>query len=217
MKKRIVFALLAVSTLLSLVACSEPAKVTETEEPKVTTEEKLETKTEVKTEEKVDDNKKDEAAVDAASIMNKIWDKFPEDKKFAAMGGAAEAPVDGKAGSIDLKNVESVTASLHITEDALGKVLDAASLTHMMNANSFTGAVYHVKAEDAAALTESLNDSIKGTRWMCGFPDTLLIYTVDSEYVIAVFGNTENIDTFKNAVKDSYGDQAVLKVEESLA
>ena len=87
----------------------------------------------------------------------------------------------------------------------------------MMNANTFTCASYHVKSEDASALTSSLKDSIKSTRWMCGFPETLIIYTVNGEYVVAAFGNGEAINSFKTALTDVYGANAVLNVEEPLA
>lgn len=213
--KRIIFALLALSVLFSMAACGETVKETKGDELGTVTEEIKKTEEQVKTEEA---KKTEEAAdLDAAGIINKAWDKIAEDKKFPVMGGDFDASVDGKAGKINVKNVENVTATLHITEDALGKVLDAAALTHMMNANTFTCASYHVKSEDASALTSSLKDSIKSTRWMCGFPETLIIYTVNGEYVVAAFGNGEAINSFKTALTDVYGANAVLNVEEPLA
>jgi hypothetical protein len=51
---------------------------------------------------------------------------------------------------------------------------------------------------------------------MCGFPDTLIIYTVADEYVVAAFGNAEIIETFKTKLAAVYGENATLSVEESL-
>ncbi len=188
MKKRIAFALLALLMVLSAVACG--AK----EDPKTDS---------------------DFEVVDAADAINKVWERFGEEETFAVMGGDFANPVDGKAGKVDLSDTENVTATLHITEDALKKVSDAAALTHMMNANTFTCAAY--RTDDTAALASSLKDSIKSTQWLCGFPDTLIIYTVGEEYVIAAFGNNEAIENFITHLGEIYGDSAVQNTKESLA
>jgi hypothetical protein len=153
----------------------------------------------------------------ALEILETVWAQFGEDEKFFVMGGDFDAPVDGKAGKVNIKNVENTTATLHITEEDLGKVTEAASITHMMNANTFTCAAFQVKSEDAEAFISSLKDSIKATQWMCGFPETLIIYTVDGEYVVAAFGNGEAIDNFEAGLNDAFGASAVLNVEEALA
>ena len=212
--KRIVFALLALTLMFSMVACGEAAKETETMEEATATAETLEATTEEanKTEEK-----EEASETGAVAILNKAWNKVPEDKKFPVMGGDFDAPVDGKAGKVNIKNVENTTATLHITEEDLGKVTEAAAITHMMNANTFTCAAYQVKSEDAEAFISSLKDSIKATQWMCGFPETLIIYTVDGEYVVAAFGNGEAIDNFEAGLNDAFGASAVLNVEEALA
>ncbi len=209
--KRIVFALLALTLLLSMAACGETAKETETATEEIVTEETAEITTEET------ENTEEALETGATAILNKAWNKIEEDKKFPVMGGDFDAPVDGKAGKVNIKNVENTTATLHITEEDLGKVIDAAAITHMMNANTFTCAAYQVKSEDAAAFASSLKDSIKATQWMCGFPETLVIYTVDGEYIVAAFGNGEAIDNFETGLTAAFGATAVLTVEEALA
>ena len=49
---------------------------------------------------------------------------------------------------------------------------------------------------------------------MCGFPDTLVIYTI-GDYVVAAFGNTDAITLFKTKLVAVYPD-AELSVEEPL-
>lgn len=211
--KRIVFALLALTLLLSMASCGEAAKETETATEEIATV--TEENTEITTEEAKKTEEVEETG--ATAILNKAWDKLGEDKKFPVMGGDFDAPVDGKAGKVNIKNVENTTATLHITEEDLSKVIDAAAITHMMNANTFTCAAYQVKSEDAAAFASSLKDSIKATQWMCGFPETLVIYTVDGEYVVAAFGNGEAINNFEAGLTEAFGATAVLTVEEALA
>ena len=147
------------------------------------------------------------------ALLDGVWGTFAEEEKFPVMGGDFEA-----AGEFNISDVEAATATLHITEDSLKLVDKVGTITHAMNANTFSAAAYHLAdAANAETLVNSLKDSIKSTQWMCGFPDTLIIYTVAEEYVVAAFGNAEAIENFKTKLATVYGEGATLNVEESLA
>ena len=191
MKKRILCAVLAVVMVVALAACGTAPK---DDANKVTIESPV-------------------------ALLDGVWGTFAEDEKFPVMGGNNyETPVDDAAGEFDISDVEAATATLHITEDSLKLVDKVGTITHAMNANTFTAAAYHLAdAANAETLVNSLKDSIKSTQWMCGFPDTLIIYTVAEEYVVAAFGNAEAIESFKTKLATVYGEGATLNVEESLA
>jgi len=190
MKKRIVCALLAEVMVVALAACGTAPK---DDENKVTIESPV-------------------------ALLDGVWSTFAEEEKFPVMGGDFEAAVNDAAGEFNISDVENATATLHITEDSLKLVDKVGTITHAMNANTFSAAAYHLAdAANAEALVNSLKDSIKSTQWMCGFPDTLIIYTVADEYVVAAFGNTEAIESFKTKLATVYGESATLNVEESLA
>ena len=191
MKKRILCAVLAVVMVVALAACGTAPKE---DENKVTIESPV-------------------------ALLDGVWGTFAEDEKFPVMGGNNyETPVDDAAGEFDISDVEAATATLHITEDSLKLVDKVGTITHAMNANTFSAAAYHLADKaNAETLVNSLKDSIKSTQWMCGFPDTLIIYTVAEEYVVAAFGNAEAIESFKTKLATVYGESATLNVEESLA
>ena len=192
MKKRILCAVLAVVMVVALAACGTNGGSKE-DANKVTIESPV-------------------------ALLDGVWDTFAEDEKFPVMGGDFSAPVDNAAGEFNISDVENTTATLHITEDSLKLVDKVGTITHAMNANTFTAAAYHLAdAANAETLVNSLKDSIKSTQWMCGFPDTLIIYTVAEEYVVAAFGNAEAIENFKTKLATVYGEGATLNVEESLA
>ncbi len=186
MKKRILFALLAVVMVITLAACGAGnSNTVEIESP--------------------------------VALIDGVWTTFAEEEKFPVMGGDFNTPVDGAAGKFDISDKENAIATLHIAEDAIPLVDDVATLTHAMNANTFSAAAYHVAdAKNTETLVNSLKDSIKSTQWMCGFPDTLIIYTVNDDYVVAAFGNNEAIGSFKTKLATVYGESAALKVEEAL-
>lgn len=192
LKKRILFALLAVVMVVALAACGGNTDADKEDANKITIE-------------------------SPAALINSVWSTYAEDEKFFATGGDFENMVDGEAGAVSLADAEAVNSTLHIDETGLSYVSEAAALTHAMNANTFTGAAYKLSdAANAQALVDSLKNSITSTRWMCGFPDTLIIYTVADEYVVAAFGNAEIIETFKTKLATVYGENATLDVEESL-
>ena len=150
-------------------------------------------------------------------LLNQVWNTFAEDEKFAAMGGDMNNTVDGAAGNFDLADTENLIYMLHIPEENIAQMDEAASLIHMMNANTFTGAAFHLEnSDDVDVFVESLKENIMGTQWMCGFPDTLNIFVVNGEYVVSAFGNAEIMENFKTKLNEVFGDSAVIVVEESL-
>ena len=191
MKKRILCAVLAVIMVVALAACGTNGS--KEDENKVTIESPV-------------------------ALLDGVWGTFAEEEKFPVMGGDFEAAVNDAAGEFNISDVDNATATLHITEDSLKLVDKVGTITHAMNANTFSAAAYHLAdAANAETLVNSLKDSIKSTQWMCGFPDTLIIYTVAENYVVAAFGNAEAIENFKTKLATVYGESATLNVEESLA
>ncbi len=151
----------------------------------------------------------------SVALLDSIWTTYGEEEKFPVMGGDFSAPVDGAAGAFNLTDKENAVATLHIAEGDIALVSEAATLIHSMNANTFTAAAYRLaEGTDGEAFVTSLKDSIKATQWMCGFPDTLVIYTI-GDYVVAAFGNADAINTFKTKLIAVYTD-ATLSVEEPL-
>ena len=150
-------------------------------------------------------------------LLNQVWNTFAEDEKFAAMGGDMNNTVDGAAGNFDLADTENLIYMLHIPEENIAQIDEAASLIHMMNANTFTGAAFHLEnSDDVDVFVESLKENIMGTQWMCGFPDTLNIFVVNGEYVVSAFGNADIMENFKTKLNEVFGDSAIIVVEESL-
>ena len=91
---------------------------------------------------------------------------------------------------------------------------DAASMMHMMNANTFTAGAYHIAdAANQQAFCDKLKDNIMNRQWMCGFPDTLIIVTIGDNYVVSAFGNAEVIETFKTKLTAEYPVAQVLYEE----
>ncbi len=132
----------------------------------------------------------------ALEVLESVWADYAEDEKFPVIGGSMAAPTDGAPGSFDLAD-ENISYNLLIPAEQLANVTEAASMIHMMNANTFTGAAYKladgVKAADFAA---AMKDAILGNMWMCGFPETLLISAHCDSYVVVAFGVNDVMTPF---------------------
>lgn len=133
----------------------------------------------------------------ALDILNAAWSGMSDDK-FPAVGGdfSEENMVSDAPGKYALTDSAEADRTLGLPTDWFDKVDDAASLIHMMNTNTFTcGAFHAASADDAASLAAALKTNILARRWMCGFPDKVVILTAD-EYVISIFGYTDLVDSF---------------------
>ena len=71
-------------------------------------------------------------------VLTKVWDTYKDDEKFAAGGGDANNMVMDGPGKYDVSDVEGLDAQLGFPQASVALIDDAASLVHMMNANTFT-------------------------------------------------------------------------------
>ena len=149
------------------------------------------------------------------SIFNTVWATYADDEKFAAAGGDYENMVMDAPGVCGLTDTEALDALFGLPASAAPSVVSAASLMHMMNANTFTSACYELAAgTDAAAFAEEVKGNILARQWMCGFPETLVIIEVDG-CVVTAFGNNDIIQLFKDKLAGSYTTNVL--VEEPIA
>ena len=142
----------------------------------------------------------------ALELLNNVWAQYADDEKFAAAGGDAseENMTMDAPGKFGIEDASMLDVMLALPPSAAEKIDDAASLMHMMNANTFTCGAYHAAAsEDVSPIVDEIVNNIGGRQWMCGFPEELLIMTV-GDYVISAFGAKELLDVFEANTLKAY-------------
>lgn len=153
----------------------------------------------------------------ALAVLEQIWAQYDESQQFPAGGGdpsEANSVMDGP-GRFSLDDPSLADSVLGMPESAGSDLTDAASLVHMMNANTFTAGAFQAAAPgDAADLAEQLRSNIQTRQWMCGFPEKLLILSMD-DCVVSAFGNGEMIELFKTNAMAAFGETKIL-VEEPI-
>lgn len=154
---------------------------------------------------------------DAAEILTTVWGAYEEDEMFPVGGGDSEnLSMEGPA-AFDVSKTEELEALLNFPAASADKIDGAASMMHMMNANTFTAGAYHVAdSADVAVVSDAIKEKVMNNHWMCGFPETLIIVQVSDSYVVSAYGNGEMIETFKTKLMAAYEGAAELLAEESL-
>lgn len=153
---------------------------------------------------------------DATELLTNVWGTYAEAERFPIGGGDYENVVMDAPGKYDVSKTEEMDSVLGLPESSAVLIDDAASIMHMMNANTFTCGAFHLaESANKQELADSLKDNIMNRQWMCGFPDTLLIMSVGDEYVVSAFGNAEIMETFKTKLTTQY-EVAEVMYEESL-
>ena len=179
--KKILALVLAMIMVLSFAACGNTA-----------TEENTETEVTVGS---------------ALEILETVWGEFGEDEKFFTMGGDYDNMVDNAPGAVT--NADFINGVLLVPAET--EVLEAASLVHAMNLNSFTCGAF--KVADAAAFAETMHGAIDSAQWMCGFPDKMVIATIGGEYVVAAFGVNDAMGPFEAKFVEAYPSATVVYSE----
>lgn len=144
----------------------------------------------------------------AVEILNVLWDN--SGKEFPAFGGNFENNVDNAPGALNIEDKDTMTAMLLIPEDVQSHVTDAATLFHMMNANTFTGAALKLDGMSADEAAGKIKDAFKGNAFMCGMPDKIVIYTVGSDLTY-FFGAEDVVEPFKTAAEQLTGGKLVVE------
>lgn len=134
----------------------------------------------------------------AEDMLAGIYDLYDENDKFPIVGGDSENNNMDEPGEFDITKTEELESMLGFPASMADKIDDAASMIHMMNANTFTCGAYHViNEDDVEELTDMLEENILARQWICGMPDTLIIASAGDGYIVAAFGEAEIMDSFK--------------------
>lgn len=132
----------------------------------------------------------------ALDLYTAVWAQFGEENMFPCGGGDPDHMAEGPGLFVlNDDNADSFKYYLHVTDELYDMIDgDTATLQHMMNLNTFSSAAIKLKdSANAADFAEAYKDAIQAQRWMCGFPDKVVVVSVD-DYLILAYGHEGNID-----------------------
>lgn len=153
-----------------------------------------------------------ENSMEPLELLSTVWDSYKEDEKFAVAGGdmSEENTTMNGSGKYDLGDSAALDSALGFPAASIDKIDNAASLIHMMNANTFTCGAYHViNKDDISGVAAAVKENIMNRQWMCGFPDKLVVVSV-GDCIVSFFGENEIVDTFKTKLTEAYSDAQII-------
>lgn len=142
----------------------------------------------------------------ALNLLSTVWKSYKESEKFPAAGGdySEENAREDAPGKFSTSDSDALSSTLAVPEDSADLISSAASLTHMMNLNTFTAGSFKTKSTgDADKLAAAMKKSIENRKWVCGFPEKMAVITID-KYVVSVYGAADLVDTFKTKLQKAY-------------
>ena len=140
----------------------------------------------------------------ALEILETVWNSYSDDEKFSVIGGNIEANIMDAPGNYDMAYAENMTWNLLVPEAQIANITEAASMIHMMNANTFTCGVFKITNISAADFGAAMKDAVLNNQWMCGFPETLLIRNFGDTYVLVAFGINDAMTPFEQHLTAAY-------------
>ncbi len=142
----------------------------------------------------------------ALNLLSTVWKSYKESEKFPAAGGdySEENAREDAPGKFSTSDSDALSSTLAVPAGSADLISSAASLTHMMNLNTFTAGSFKTKSTgDADKLAAAMKKSIENRKWVCGFPEKMAVITID-KYVVAVYGAADLVDTFKTKLQKAY-------------
>ena len=141
----------------------------------------------------------------ALEILENVWGKYADEEKFPIFGGNMEANIMDAPGNFDMTYAENMTWNLLVPAEQLSNVTEAASMIHMMNANTFTCGVFRLaEGVSAGDFGAAMRSAVQGNQWMCGFPETLVITNIADAYVLVAFGVNDAMNPFQTHLAEAY-------------
>lgn len=125
----------------------------------------------------------------ATEVLETMINK--EELEFPFMGGGFENITENAPAQVKESDVTFIN-SFGIKDDMIKKVKDIASMTHMMNQNTFNAAAVVLNdGEDAKAFAKEIETNLKATQWVCGAPSILYIFDCGNNTLVCMYGDEE--------------------------
>lgn len=153
----------------------------------------------------------------ALEVLTEIWDGMPEDQHFMSFGGDYDAAIENAPGPHAIGDGSDLENGIGYPAANISMIDEAASMRHMLNANTFTCGAYHLTEDaDIDEVCKGIRDSLMNRAYMCGWPEQLDIYKIGNT-VVCFFGALDIVNTFKDALVSVYGDGCTLCYEEDMS
>ena len=158
----------------------------------------------------------------ALELLEPIWMGLGGEHQPAAYGGHFSEEYSSGPATYELTYADELANVLMLPADKMDSVEDAATVVHLLNANSMTAGVVKLKeGTDVKAFADAVADRITNNQWICGFPEWMSVVQINDNFLFIAYGvydlvapMVENMDSSWNT-KELYNRPLVDDVTES--
>ena len=158
----------------------------------------------------------------ALELLEPIWMGLGGEHQPAAYGGHFSEEYSSGPATYELTYADELANVLMLPTDKMDSVEDAATVVHLLNANSMTAGVVKLKeGTDVKAFADAVADRITNNQWICGFPEWMSVVQINDNFLFIAYGvydlvapMVENMDSSWNT-KELYNRPLVDDVTES--
>ena len=158
----------------------------------------------------------------ALDLLDPIWMGLGGEHQPASYGGHFSEEYSSGPATYDLTYADELAGVLMLPTDKMDSVEDAATVVHLLNANSMTAGVVKLKeGTDVKAFADAVADRISNNQWMCGFPEWMAVVQINDNFLFIGYGLYDminpmvvNMDSSWNA-KQLYNRTLVEELPES--
>lgn len=209
--KKLIALMMALAIVASFAACGTQKDTTEDTKTQTTTGNTETTTGENNNEDtNTDSGNNGMEIVDtttALEILEFAWMQIGAENQPSAYGGHVGEDGEYYPGpnSYELAYAEDLAAKLLLPTDQMDKVVDAATVIHLLNANSMTAGVVKLQeGADVKAFADATADRISNNQWMCGFPEKMVIIQISDDFLFVGFGLTDLLDPMVKGMSESW-------------
>lgn len=158
----------------------------------------------------------------AVELLEPIWMGLGGEHQPAAYGGHYSEEYNNGPATYELTYADELANVLMLPADKMDSVEDAATVVHLLNANSMTAGVVKLKeGTDVKAFADAVADRITNNQWICGFPEWMSVVQINDNFLFIAYGvydlvspMVENMDSSWNT-KELYNRPLTDEVTES--
>ena len=144
----------------------------------------------------------------AEELLKAVYDGFDGEYKFPVAGGSSDNMNEEGPGAFNVGDGSELNQMMHFPSEYTEKIEDAATMFHLMNANTFSAGAYRIKG-DLNEITDAYTAEIDSTKWMCGFPEVFVVIKA-GDYMIGAFGDSDLMDEFVKQAESRIANTKVI-------
>lgn len=144
----------------------------------------------------------------AVDLLTEVYNGFDEDYQFPVAGGSSDAMNEEGPGAFTVGDGVELNQSMHFPMEYMGNIEEAATMFHLMNANTFAAGAYKIDG-DMKEIADAFVDEIDKTQWICGFPEVFVVVKA-GDYMVSAFGDSDLIDEFVKQIESKVANTEVI-------